>query len=450
VLNNFLVRLSGHDPQAIRGEGREAVQPIAMAGATILLAAFVTVANWAIAGYSLADGGNSQHRWIGAILGATLGFSVVLVIDRAGVYQMDTQAGHPLRKSAVLIVRMFVVLLVSAVTTAAVAPWLMASELKDYVLHMRESADAERAHMLNERFSLEALRAAARRIDADVDSARKAGFTIPPDIKARLERGQTCWQDFIKRKIQLLREGYSDGYVRELLDGYAMRCDADFDSARRDLDTYVKRNRADLADAERRQSTAQTALRQAEIDINRRLIEAGAIEEEAITAQSAMVLDGLLESNHGARKKWYGVCAFIVCLELLPLTLKLLSDKSISGLRIIADREIASDACERRRELVREDRIRERVLRAAMDAAMNEAFASPEVQQHMSKLFQSKVEALIPIEIAKRLIAEIETGAQNVEAATRRRPSCAHAIAEAWSHAMAEVTERLLSSRYAQ
>ena len=74
---------------------------------------------------------------------------------------------------------------------------------------------------------------------------------------------------------------------------------------------------------------------------------------------------------------------------------------------------------------------------------MGEALASLGVREQSVRLFQSKVEALIPIEIAKRVFVEIEAGDRDAQAAMRRHPDYAHVIAEAWTQAMAEVSERL-------
>ena len=49
ALRNLLIRLGGHDPLAIRDESREATQPIAMAGSTVLFGGGSrTAVNWAI------------------------------------------------------------------------------------------------------------------------------------------------------------------------------------------------------------------------------------------------------------------------------------------------------------------------------------------------------------------------------------------------------------------
>lgn len=442
MLRQFLIRLGGHDPLSLRDESREAVAPIVMAGAAVFLAACITSLNWAIAGHSLASGSENVPAST-AIVGGLLGFLLVSIIDRAGIYQMDTQAGRPFCKAALLIVRLLVVLLVSAVTTGAIAPRLLEPELMAHALQLQERADTERTRMLSERYSLGGLQSSVMQVDSATDSARSAIAIIPPDIRAREERGKACWGDHAHRKARLLQRGYDDGQARHMLAVQAARCSADVNGARLDLDAYGEKSRKALADAEQRQANAHDELNQAKAKINKRLVDANAIEQEAITPRSATVLSSLLASDPGAWNKWYGIWAFITCLELLPLVLKMLSDRSIPGVRISADREIAVAVHERRREAAREDLVREITLRATMDAAMTDALESSEVRQEAVRLFQSKLFALIPIEAAKRIAADIEVAAREIHDVTRRHPDYAHVISEAWLQAMNEVVARL-------
>lgn len=50
---DLFVGVSGHDPITVDNEGREATQPIAMVGSTVLIAALVTSTNWAVAAHSV-------------------------------------------------------------------------------------------------------------------------------------------------------------------------------------------------------------------------------------------------------------------------------------------------------------------------------------------------------------------------------------------------------------
>lgn len=210
--------------------------------------------------------------------------------------------------------------------------------------------------------------------------------------------------------------------------------------ARLDLAAYGENSRKALAEAEKRQSDAHNELNQAKAKIDNRLIDATAVEKGAITARSATVLNSSLAVDSGARAKYYGTYALSTCLELLPLLLKTLSERSVPGVRIGADREIAIAHHERRRVAAREDLGREMTLRAAMDAAMAEALESVEIQEEAVRLFQQKLFALIPIEAAKRICAEI--AAREIHETIRRHPDYAHVISEAWRQAMNEIVAR--------
>jgi len=443
ALRSFFIALAGHDALSLRGESRETTQPIAMVGCTVFLAASATAANWAMAGFSLAGGGTNPSAFICAVAGASFGFLLVSTIDRAGVYQMDTQANGLFKKAALLTVRMAVVLLISAVTATAIAPYLLSPELKAHSLLMREHNDAQRASALKTRFSLDALQLSAQQAETELENARKAVETIPQEIRSHIEKAQACWRDYSNRKTRLLLQNYSEADARKLLAARANRCSADSNGARQELDTYRQRSRAALENAWHVQENARSTLSHAKATIDGRLEEAVAVEKEAITPNSAVVLESLLASDRGATKKWYGVYLLIIFLELLPLLFKVLSERTVAGVRISIDREIALTGFERLRDAAREEQNREKTVCHAMDAAMKEALSSPEVHQQAMRLFASKLEAFLPIEIAKRLMSEIEQGAQDVRSAARRHPDYAQVLTEAWSQAMAEVTERL-------
>jgi len=512
MLRDLFVRLGGHDPLAMGNESREATQPIAMAGSTVLMAALVTSTNWALAGHSLAGDDTSIRALIAAAVGAMLGFLLVATLDRAGIYQMDAQSDRWIRKAALLMVRLIIVLLVSAVTTGAIAPVLLKPELEAHALEMREQSELSRMHILDERFSTGQMRTALNETNNSVTVARAAIGVLPPDIRLQQSKAQSCWQDYAVRKAQLVAQAearflrnvqsalqrngvYQDGPVdgiwgprtassvlhfqqarglsptgqldqrtvaafgidrtgdqaegeaRDALKGVAANCNVEAATAHRAQDAYDSEARNALHQAETQHAAASSAFSQAQKAISARLAQASYIESEAITPQSATVLASLLASDPGARSKWYGVYGFITCLELLPLLLKILSARSLPGVRIAVDRDIAVAMHERRRTAAYEDQQREMDLRAAMDLGMNEALASAAVQEQASRLFQSKVEALIPIEIAKRLFVEIEAGARDAQAAIRRHPDHAGIIGEAWSQAMSEVSERLRSGR---
>ena len=508
TIRDLFIRLGGHDPITMRNEGREATQPIAMAGSTVLMAAMVTSANWAIASHALADDDTSVGALIATVIGAALGFLLVATLDRAGIYQIDTHSGRGLPKAALLLVRLILVLLVSTVTTGAIAPVLLKPELEAHALEMREQSELSRMHMLDKLFSTEQLQMTLKQNNNSLTLARAATGVVPPDVLLQQNKSKSCWQSYAVRKAELVAQAearllrnaqsalqrngfYQDGPVdgiwgprtasavlhfqqarglpltgqldqrtlvafgidrtgrqaedgaRDSLKGLAADCNSQAAAARRAQDAYESEAQNALHHAESQHAAASSAFSQAQKAISTRIAQANVIESEAISPQSATVLASLLASDPGARSKWYGVYGFITCLELLPLLLKTLSDRSAPGVRIAVDRDIALVMHERRRIAAYEDQQREMDLRAAMDFAMNEALSSGEIREQAIKLFQSKIGALVPIEIAKRLFAEIEAGAREAETAMRCHPDYAKAIGEAWSRAMEEVCERL-------
>ena len=128
-----------------------------------------------------------------------------------------------------------------------------------------------------------------------------------------------------------------------------------------------------------------------------------------------------------------------MALEFLPLLAKLLGPQTVVGLRTATDRIIAVARLNRRRNAVVVETQVEEAIRSVMSSAMLEALSGAEVRNQATQLFESKIAALVPLEVFKAVMHEIESHELDVAGVARLHPSYARVIAEAWRQAVEEV-----------
>jgi hypothetical protein len=442
ALRNALLRLAGYDPRSLAGESRETTQPIALAGATVALAATVTGLNWGVAGFSLVSGGGTSAFASAAIAGL-LGASVVTTIDRAGIFVFDTQSGGRFRKGALLAGRVALCLLVGAATTEFITPRLLNAESKAMALAQREHNQAVRVKSLREVHNIDALRSSSSDADTGVAGAEAALAVVPQNIRDMEAGARTCWRQHADRKRALLAAQNTRVGVRQQLAPLAARCTTLSNAARNELAAHQDRQRQALDHAQEQQRAARAALTGAESAAREQLSEATAIEKEAISAQSTGVIGKVLETNPDARRKWWIVYALIVLLELSPLLFKAASRQTVPGMRIATDYDLSiASHMRRREEAIHQDELKlaERDLRDGVRLA---ALQSPATRDRLKAFYEMHLEALTPLELAKRTAAEIEEAHDMRQSSIRRYPDCAGILNAVYDKAFDDVLDRL-------
>jgi hypothetical protein len=433
--------LGGHSPAVLRGESREATHAIAMTGSLVAFATLTTGSIWAIAGYAIA--GDSL---IGGAVGAVLGASFALSIDRIGAYALDAQTPGRGRTLAMVGIRACACILVSAITTERITPMLLGRDGERIASEQREAKDAARAKALNERYDITGLRANIAQADMKVTAAQAAVATIPATIVKMETDARTCWQTVARRRANLVARGVGEAERKRLLGPLSAHCGDLANAARRELGLYRDAAQKAFAEIVTRQSVAHDALSSAEATINARLAEGSQIDRASITSMSSIVGDSVLNSSPSARRTWIATFAFLLLVELSPFVLKLLSGASAPGARIAVDHSLAVARHMRRRDDAIHADEQRLAVRDRVDAALEEALKSPVVRERLNKLFESKMELLLAFDVARRMIAEMEELHQNRLDATRRYPDRAD-----WINAMAdalldEIVERARDS----
>jgi hypothetical protein len=231
--------------------------------------------------------------------------------------------------------------------------------------------------------------------------------------------------------------------LKSVLRAQAAKCAGASLIAKQALAHHIERSQTLVSEAETAHRSAKARYDQIQSKIDTRVAEAHDVEKETLTPDAAVVLSSLLASDRGAWWRYQSFRALLIAIELLPLLLMTDGKRSVSGVRVGIDREIAMAKLERLREAVLEEHLSESSVQAMMTGAMQDALASPIVRQHAMRHFQSRLDLLIPIDVAKRLIAELESSASIVERTARTHPTIAQTVTEIWTQAMSEIIATL-------
>lgn len=450
VVENLFIWAGGYAPRTLADEKPEDREPIAKIGGTVILAAVIAAANWGIAGHTYASGLTEDSRLLAAVVGGLVGITIVLVIDRTGLFYFDIMDRGPFFAGLWLSVRAALIVAVSALTAQAVIPAWLRSELHVHALQLRESSDARRLSHLTGQFGLREKQAAFAKASDGLLWAEQQTKVVPPEIQQRLVQARRCWSDYRTRKRLLERAGIAESVARSQLEPAVAVCVRNARAAESEKQAHDAKMRVLVDEAAVKKQEASLDFFAAKAAIERRLEEARMVEGQGVNALSASVLRSLLESDPASRLKLIILVAFLTTMEMLPLLTKLLAGKSIVGLRLATGRAIERFVQQERIAASRNDMDVAVAINGAMKVAMTEACSNPDVRQFCVKLFGTKLRAFVPLEVVRAVLHDIETRQSDVTATMRRFPKYAGAISEAWSHTVREAVELIKANDFVE
>jgi hypothetical protein len=444
-----LIRLAGYDPEVLGQHSREDYQSIIHLGWVVLIGATVAGANWTVGGYVFAETSNSAVALVTALIAGAVGISLIVIVDRTALYSIDTHQGRRLSKWSLVLYRAGLTCAVSSITAQAVAPILFKPELELKSLELREEAERDRRQELTARFDIVGLRSAVTSAEAAVRDTRQALLVVPPDIQVRLDVAKACWAEYERRRAYLVHQGWSESEVNREIASSHLTCKRVQAKAENLLEDHRERARTAVSVAEEELRDANRSLKDTSSELAKKVEYAAAIERTAITPLSSNVLSNLLATDSSARQKFWTIFGLIMGIELMPLLTKLMGPQTVPGARIATDRLVTTMLDARRRNLALNERKVEEALSSSMTSTMIEALSSAEVRRFAREFFASKIEALVPVEVFKALMHEVEAREIDVQGLVRRYPSYATLVTEIWRKTIEETVEILRRPRCA-
>jgi hypothetical protein len=446
IVERIIVRFGGYSPATASQSSHEDREPIVKFGLSVLFSATVAAINWGTAGWAFSVNHPDEVRLAIAVLAGLFSFGLVSVLDSSFIYLADISESHWFKKVLYGVLRVSIIFLVSLITSQAVMPVLLGNELAAYALKMAEDSESSRIKTLDGQYKFSDKQLALKSTKEEVDKLEERSRIIPQYIQQRMKSAKQCWDSYTHKKQQLINDGYPSDTARAMMSIKAEVCSKEDKSAKNMLDAYTEDIRSQLVTARQVKTQAMADLQTTKVTITERVDNARAIEEKAFSPTSATVLNSLIETDPGAKKKYWMVTLFLMMLECLPLILKLVAGRTPVGEKIADERK---ETRNRRTMVAAEEEHHRRITNAILAATQNACTAvlgSAEGRQYFAEVFSSHMMALAPFEAATKVMKEIERHNLDINDYVRRYPKYATVILEAWTLAMKQTSAILQSA----
>lgn len=434
---------AGYRPANLAEDHPEDREQVAKMGVTVLFAAAVATLNWAVAGWTYADGGDGV-RIVFAVLAALFGATIVLVFDRSFVYFFDTLPDvRGFRYAVFALFRIGVVVAIGSITSQTVMPRLIGNDLKVTALHMLENGEQQRDLKLRTQFRIGSKENAVASAIEQVNTLEKAASTVPQDIKQQLSDAEHCWANYYSRKNALIRSGYRKGEARAVLSQKFADCSGKTQSAETRRDAYLSGMREQLALERAKKQQLEDDLLATTNAVKTKSADALAIEKQSLDPRSSIVMWTLLKNNPGALFKWAVFSVVLLFCELLPLLQKFVSGRSAIGCRYANDCNLRKAEQSGRAQLREHDLKMTAAVSRLSERAIQDALANPELQAVFAKKFSEYLTAIAPIESVRALMQSLKERNLDKREFIAAHPQYAELIAEAWSNALKDTIAML-------
>jgi hypothetical protein len=280
-----------------------------------------------------------------ALVFGFVGACVVLIIDRNFIYAADTgtQSKGYLTYSY-LAIRIFLILVISSLSSQFTLPLLLKSELEIHVQDLRDERYDTAKDRYKNKYDLPEKIRNERDLSKQITQIKSSLTNLPQSLVHQKLAAEQCLREYKKKANSAMGPEVDDEEVANLYAREKIQCEQKEIAYKEAYKLYITPRQAELAlkndaykhvlaDANQAQSSFKTDLERAEQN-----------NTQFLNASSSDVLWSLIRNNPGARTKYLMLTLAQLVLELMPLLLKSLLGRSPLGVRIaIQNQGLAED-----------------------------------------------------------------------------------------------------------
>lgn len=304
-------------------------------GLSICFASALAALQFGVAGWFLSSGLEPPLQSIAAVVMALIGACVVLIIDRNFIYAADTAyqtSGY--MAYVYLAIRVFLILVISSLSSQFTLPLLLKSELEIHVQDLRdERYDLAKNRYTNKHELTEKIRE-ERDLNQKIVKLKTSLQNLPPDLVHKKLAAEQCLKEYRKKVNSSIGPDVDDEEVANLYVHEKIRCERLELAYKEEYKVYIAPRQAELTINESAYRRQENELRQAQSLFKEDLQKANSNNANYLNTSSADVLWSLIDNNPGARMKYLMITMVQLILELMPLLLKSLLGRSPLGLAI--------------------------------------------------------------------------------------------------------------------
>lgn len=333
TVRQYLVFLTGHRISA--NTSAEEVGSLSKIGAAIAFASFLAALQFGIAGWFLAMDLNIFLQILMALVFGVIGAGIVLVLDRNFIYLADTRYETDKKLTYVYLgIRIFLITVIGSLSSQFTMPLFLKSELAIHAQDMKDGRFTEAKERYQEKYELADKTAGLTTLEDKTAKLRKEITSLTPELVRQRGLVGQCFADYNKKTKTTFAPDLDEHEIISLYAKDKRECERIDGIYRENYHNYVGPKEAELAQMGAAITQAQSDIDTAKKDIAQDLDKATKVNEAYINVASADVLSSLVRNNPGAFMKYALITLLQLCLELMPILLKLQAGQSPLGHRM--------------------------------------------------------------------------------------------------------------------
>lgn len=333
TVRQYLVFLTGHRIAA--NTSAEEVGSLSKIGAAIAFASFLAALQFGIAGWFLAMDLNIFLQILMALVFGVIGAGIVLVLDRNFIYLADTRYETDKKLTYVYLgIRIFLITVIGSLSSQFTMPLFLKSELAIHAQDMKDGRFTEAKERYQEKYELADKTAGLTTLEDKTAKLRKEITSLTPELVRQRGLVGQCFADYNKKTKTTFAPDLDEHEIISLYAKDKRECERIDGIYRENYRNYVGPKEAELAQMGAAITQAQSDIDTAKKDIAQDLDKATKVNEAYINVASADVLSSLVRNNPGAFMKYALITLLQLCLELMPILLKLQAGQSPLGHRM--------------------------------------------------------------------------------------------------------------------
>jgi hypothetical protein len=333
TIRQHLVFLTGHRISA--RTSAEEVGSLSKIGAAIAFASFLAALQFGIAGWFLAMDLHILLQMLMALVFAFIGAAIVLVLDRNFIYLADTRYETDKKLTYVYLgIRIFLITVIGTLSSQFTMPLFLKSELAIHAQDMKDGRFTQAKERYQEKYELADKTAGLTSLEDKTTKLRKEISSLTPELVRQRGLVGQCFADYNKKTKTTFAPDLDEHDIISLYAKDKRECERIDGIYRENYRNYVSPKEAELERMGTAITQAQGDIDTAKKEIAQDLDKAAQINESYINVASADVLSSLVRNNPGAFMKYALITLLQLCLELMPILLKLQAGQSPLGHRM--------------------------------------------------------------------------------------------------------------------
>ena len=332
TIRQYLVFLTGHRIPV--NAPVEEVGSLSKIGAAIAFACFLAALQFGIAGWFLAMDLHIGLQICMTIIFAVIGAAIVLVLDRNFIFLADTRYEIDKKLTYVYLgIRIFLITVIGSLSSQFTMPLFLKSELAIHAQDMKDGRYSDAKVRYQEKYELSDKTAAVANIEQRSTQLRKELQDLTPALIRQRNASNQCAEDYRRKTSTTFAPDLDENEIIHLYAKDKRACEQLEEAYRQNYRNFAGPREVELTTMGEAMPQAMAAGEGAKKDIAANLAKSSQIDEAYINVASADVLSSLITHSPGVFFKYALITLLQLCLELMPILLKLQAGQSALGHR---------------------------------------------------------------------------------------------------------------------